>query len=205
MIRFRYVDGLTQTDDFFWNVVNISIWSTIEASACIVAGCLATLRPLLKRAIHQAKESTALSGCVKQVSKSIRSGSRSQSNCNSSSSGQQHDTTTDLVRKRSAATVESDPTFLEYLARPGEEVIPLSFDIRNKRTSTESILERPEPVEFPWPVQPKARHQRHKGKREAVHGSFTLQRGTATDERTSEKPTLAPPSPKFFKYAREAV
>jgi hypothetical protein len=165
MIRFRYVDGITQTDDFFWNVVNISIWSTIEAGACIVAGCLATLRPLLKRAIHQAKESTALSGCVKQVSKSIRSGSRSQSNSNGSSTTPQHDTTTDLERKRSAATVAVDPTFLEYLARPGEEVIPLSSDIGNKRMSTEPILERPEPVEFLWPVESKGRHEKHKGKR----------------------------------------
>jgi hypothetical protein len=206
MIRFRYVDGLTQTDDFFWNVVNISIWSTIEAGACIVAGCLATLRPLLKRAIHQARESTALSGCVKQISRSIRSGSRSLSNSDNASSLPRHGTATDLERKRSETTVSSGPTFMEFLARPGEEVIPLSSDIGNKRTSTEPILDRPEPLEFPWPVKPKERHQKHKGKRQAVHGSWTVQRGrAASDGHNLERPTFAPPSPEFFKYAKEAV
>ncbi|KAF2437906.1 hypothetical protein P171DRAFT_526671 [Karstenula rhodostoma CBS 690.94] len=46
-IRFRYVDGLTQTEDFFWNATNISIWSTIEPGVGIMAGCMATLRPLM--------------------------------------------------------------------------------------------------------------------------------------------------------------
>ncbi|KAF2660064.1 hypothetical protein K491DRAFT_589929 [Lophiostoma macrostomum CBS 122681] len=49
MVRFRYVDGLTEYNDFFWNATNIAIWSTVEPGAGIVAGCLATLRPLLKR------------------------------------------------------------------------------------------------------------------------------------------------------------
>ncbi|KAF9734730.1 integral membrane family protein [Paraphaeosphaeria minitans] len=47
-IRFRYVDGLTQIEDFFWNATNISIWSTIEPGVGIMAGCMATLRPLIK-------------------------------------------------------------------------------------------------------------------------------------------------------------
>ncbi|OAG04040.1 uncharacterized protein CC84DRAFT_1057982, partial [Paraphaeosphaeria sporulosa] len=47
-IRFRYVDGLTQIEDFFWNATNISIWSTIEPGVGIMAGCMATLRPLMK-------------------------------------------------------------------------------------------------------------------------------------------------------------
>jgi hypothetical protein len=205
MIRFRFVDGLTQTDDFFWNVVNISIWSTIEAGACIIAGCLATLRPLLKRAIHQARESTALSGCVKQISRSLRSGSQSQPNSNDASSIPLPDTAasrSDSERKRSETTVTGEPTFLEYLARPGEEVIPLSSDIGNKRTSTDPILERPEVAEFPWPVKTKGRHQRYKGKRQAVHGSWTLQQETADDRRTSERPTSAPVSPDFFRVAQ---
>jgi hypothetical protein len=210
MIRFRFVDGLTQTDDFFWNVVNISIWSTIEAGACIVAGCLATLRPLLKSAVHQARESNALSGCVKQISRSLRSGSHSQPNSNSASSIPHHHATPSLVnsnhydteRKQSETTLTAEPTFLEFLARPGEEVIPLSSDIESKRTSTDPILERPEPAEFPWPVR--GRSHRYKGKRQAVHGSWTLQRGSG-GERTSGRPTSAPVSPDFFLHAQQIV
>ncbi|KAF1980028.1 hypothetical protein BU23DRAFT_521907 [Bimuria novae-zelandiae CBS 107.79] len=47
-IRFRYVDGLTQIEDFFWNATNISVWSTIEAGAGIISACMTTLRPLVK-------------------------------------------------------------------------------------------------------------------------------------------------------------
>ncbi|KAF2641903.1 hypothetical protein P280DRAFT_548514 [Massarina eburnea CBS 473.64] len=54
-IRFQYVDGLTDVRDFFWSATNVSIWSTIEPGAGIIAGCLATLRPLLKQAFATAK------------------------------------------------------------------------------------------------------------------------------------------------------
>ncbi|KAF2196869.1 hypothetical protein GQ43DRAFT_234899 [Delitschia confertaspora ATCC 74209] len=54
-IRFRYVDGLTQIQDFFWNATNIAIWSTIEPGAGIIAGCLATLRPCLRLFLIKAR------------------------------------------------------------------------------------------------------------------------------------------------------
>jgi len=49
IVRFRYVQSLSIDDDFFYSAVNISIWSTIELGAGIIAGSLATMRPLLKR------------------------------------------------------------------------------------------------------------------------------------------------------------
>ncbi|KAF1994553.1 hypothetical protein P154DRAFT_28509 [Amniculicola lignicola CBS 123094] len=55
IIRFQYVDGLTQMEDFYWNATNIAIWSTIEPGAGIIAGCLATLKPFLKRFIINAQ------------------------------------------------------------------------------------------------------------------------------------------------------
>jgi len=47
-----YVHNLDFNKDFFWSAVNISIWSTAELGTGIVAGSLATLRPLLKRLIR---------------------------------------------------------------------------------------------------------------------------------------------------------
>lgn len=52
IIRFLYVRNLAFGEDFFWSAVNISIWSTIELGMGIIAGSLATLRPLLKRVIR---------------------------------------------------------------------------------------------------------------------------------------------------------
>jgi hypothetical protein len=52
IVRFKYVDSLGDRDDFFWNAANVSIWSTIEMGTGIIAGCLATMRPLFKRAVH---------------------------------------------------------------------------------------------------------------------------------------------------------
>jgi hypothetical protein len=52
IVRFKYIDSLGDRDDFFWNAANVSIWSTIEMGTGIVAGCLATMRPLFKRAVH---------------------------------------------------------------------------------------------------------------------------------------------------------
>ncbi|KAH7128816.1 hypothetical protein B0J11DRAFT_578987 [Dendryphion nanum] len=75
MIRFQYVDGLTQIEDFFWNAVNIGIWSTIEPGAGIIAGCLATLRPFLKRFFLTAMTIRySASRNTKEISQSLRPG-----------------------------------------------------------------------------------------------------------------------------------
>ncbi|KAF1831671.1 hypothetical protein BDW02DRAFT_40534 [Decorospora gaudefroyi] len=216
-IRFRYIDGLTQIDDFFWNVVNISIWSTIEAGACTIAGCLATLRPLFKRAVRQARESTVLSGCVKQISRSLRSGSHSRPNSDDPSCVPHSKTAASnpksqyygADRKTPATRATAEPEFFEYLVPPGSEVIPLSSDLGTKRSSTEPILGRSEPTPFfepHWPHRPKAYRTKHERKRQSLHGSWALQRGTADDGRTFfERPISAPVSPDSFRYIGEAV
>ena len=56
-VRFKYLSGLGISPEFFWNAANISIWSTIELGAGIVAGSLATLRPLFKRIFYSARHS----------------------------------------------------------------------------------------------------------------------------------------------------
>jgi len=59
IVRFRYINGLSISPDFFWNAANISIWSTIELGTGIVAASLATLRPLFKRLFYGARHRVA--------------------------------------------------------------------------------------------------------------------------------------------------
>ncbi|KAJ9638321.1 hypothetical protein H2199_007008 [Coniosporium tulheliwenetii] len=53
VVRFMYLDGLLDIEEFFWSSTNIAIWSCIEPGVCIIAGSLATLRPLFKKFFHQ--------------------------------------------------------------------------------------------------------------------------------------------------------
>ncbi|KAH8727279.1 hypothetical protein GQ44DRAFT_704780 [Phaeosphaeriaceae sp. PMI808] len=48
LIRFQYIDGLVQFENFFISAINITKWSGYEAGAGIIAGCMGTLRPLLQ-------------------------------------------------------------------------------------------------------------------------------------------------------------
>lgn len=59
IVRFKYINGLSITPDFFWNAANISIWSTIELGTGIVAGSLATLRPLFRQLFYSARHRVA--------------------------------------------------------------------------------------------------------------------------------------------------
>ena len=71
-VRFKYLDGLGISPEFFWNAANISIWSTIELGAGIVAGSLATLRPLFKRLFYSARHGwTNATSNAKRVSQAI--------------------------------------------------------------------------------------------------------------------------------------
>ncbi|KAF2756963.1 hypothetical protein EJ05DRAFT_501502 [Pseudovirgaria hyperparasitica] len=72
MIRLKFINGSVFGPDFFQNASNLAFWSTIEPGIGIVAGSLATLRPLLRAAI-----SLACHGISNTVS-----GSRSQSGHN---------------------------------------------------------------------------------------------------------------------------
>jgi hypothetical protein len=178
ILRFRYVDGLTDTDDFFWSATNISTWSTIECGASIIAGCLATLRPFFKRMITNARDSSALSTCVKHVSRSWKSSTPSQASSLPHASA-------DVIKEAKdtravTATNEHAQTFVEFLARPGEEVIQLSE--QKRRESTEPILGKHEDgvSEFAWPVGASPNR-----KRQTIHASWTMRRGVASDGRTA--------------------
>jgi hypothetical protein len=55
-VRIQYVPGLTETSlAFYSTATQVAIWSTIEPGLGIIAGCLATLRPLLRRFISSAR------------------------------------------------------------------------------------------------------------------------------------------------------
>jgi hypothetical protein len=211
IIRFRYIDGLTQVDDFFWNAVNIAIWSTIEAGASIIAGCLATLRPLLKCMVGHARRTSSITGCVKQISRSLRSGSTGNSSSNASTIPK-HNT---RIRNARSALERQDaldmgdidtPTFLEFLALPDHEVIQMDSYAGQTRDSTDAILSRHEQstLEFPWPVQLGIKEERDR-KRQTVHGHWMLQRGTASDGRTFDRPLSAPITPGSYDQIGTAV
>lgn len=74
IIRFKYINGLTLIDDFFWNSTNCTIWSTIELGAGIIAGCLATMRPLFKLVFETTRTITSsASRSAKRIPRSFRS------------------------------------------------------------------------------------------------------------------------------------
>jgi len=184
ILRFRYVDGLTQTDDFFWNAVNISTWSTIECGASIIAGCLATLRPFLKRLVSSARNSSALNTCVKHVSRSFRSSQPSETSSiphyNSGSSEVKDGSTRDKTR-------EDDSTFAEFLARPGGDVIALSKQSEQRGEAVERIVHSPDDgLDLPWPGKPNDK------KRQTIHASWTLRKGVASDGRTAQADAASP-------------
>jgi hypothetical protein len=172
--------------DFFWAAVNISAWSTIECGASIIAGCLATLRPLLKRMFSGVSPSSTLGSCVKQISRSFGSSNWSNGSSNKSSLPSHNTASTDTKSRVGTAKPASrqidEPTLLEFLAQPGEEVIALHDGAGHGRESTERILQQPgiDGVDFPWPA--KTRPER---KRQTLHSSWTLRNGVASDGRTN--------------------
>jgi hypothetical protein len=147
MIRFQFVDGLTQIDDFFWNATNVAIWSSIECSASIIAGCLATLRPLLKRMFATAGSLT----------KSLRS-SNNRSNGSSRQITDSLSLNTHLSsseRKMTGSSTDK-PTFAEFIAERGEVIeMSSSSDAGGERESQDRILrqDKQPALDFPWPVK----------------------------------------------------
>ncbi|KAF2008983.1 hypothetical protein BU24DRAFT_402303 [Aaosphaeria arxii CBS 175.79] len=132
MIRFQYVDGLTQIQDYFWNAANIAIWSTIEPGAGIIAGCLATLRPLLKTCMTQAR---SMRSSASRTSKSL-SPSLPSSNKSSSRKYTTKNSTINTVSRQHA--VPATDTFDHYL-----RTIGMSSGASGKGESTDNILLQP--------------------------------------------------------------
>jgi hypothetical protein len=72
LVRFKYIDSLGDRNDFFWNAANVSIWSTIEMGTGIIAGCLATMRPLFKKFMYRAVHLTHAAARGPQPSTKVR-------------------------------------------------------------------------------------------------------------------------------------
>jgi hypothetical protein len=121
--------------------------------------------------LTNARDSSALNSCVKQVSRTWKS-------TDASSLPPTADGLKDA--KDAPATREREQTFVEFLAAPGEEVIQLNE--QRSRGSTEPILSRHEDGErdFTWPVNTSPNR-----KRQTIHASWTIRRGVASDGRTA--------------------
>jgi hypothetical protein len=206
LIRFRYVEGLTQTTDFFWSAMNITIWSTVEAGACIIAGCLATLRPLMKCAVRQARESSAVSGAAQHISRSLRSTHRSNEHSKHGSL-QRLDVALSQMdakdysneRKSSHPKFTTIPSYTESVARPDSAVTPLTSDIGNKkRNSGDPILKR---------IASDATDSTEESRntRKPMRVSWTLHKKHTSEDVTSGQPTPTPLSPVRYKDASDAV
>ena len=173
------MEGLTDTANFFWASVNIAIWSTIECGTSIVAGCLATLRPLLTRFIITAQSSTALgSSCIKQASRSVRSNERSTTSTipyyNSASKESK-------VRESTILPSNGD-TLMEFLARPNEEVIMMNDRGEYSRESTDRIWRQPSMSSVASPPSAMTNE-----KRQTRHASWSFRNVGSHDRRTSER------------------
>ncbi|KAG9187229.1 hypothetical protein G6011_05100 [Alternaria panax] len=213
-IRFRYIEGLIQTDDFFWNVVNISIWSTIEAGACIIAGCLATLRPLMKCALRQARESSAVSSCAHHISRSLRSTHRSNnetSKAQSVSRLSRRDVILSEIdqnylsgeRKASLPHLITKPSYIESIARLDSAVTPFAseFGIIG-RMSTDSILNRTESEATDFTLLEKEKENKS---RQSRNVSWTLHKRHTSEESILGRPKSTPVLPARCKEAGDAV
>ncbi|UPX16661.1 uncharacterized protein EKO05_0007050 [Ascochyta rabiei] len=197
MIRFQYVDGLTQIDDFFWNATNISIWSTIECGASIVAGCMATLRPLLKRVF-------ATAGTLTKSLRSSNTHSHASSRqTNDSASPKTHH---DTKHRQAAGLGKDKPTFVEFIAEPGE-VVEMSSDAGGSRGSQDCILRQDKEagLDFPWPVKVVERRKEPErtARMHTNHKSWTARQKTAGETRTVHRPSSAPSSPGMFEMGQK--
>ncbi|KAJ8116353.1 hypothetical protein OPT61_g2215 [Boeremia exigua] len=191
MVRFQYVDGITQVNDFFWNATNIAIWSTIECGASIVAGCLATLRPFLKRVFATAGT----------ITKSLRS-SQAESNDSSRRTNESVSTSTQLSsrERKHEGSSKDRPIYAEFIAEPGE-VIELSSDAGGERGSQDQILRNDQYAarEFPWPakiIETPTEFARI-APMHSKHRSWSARYRTGSKGETSRRHSSAPSSPPY--------
>lgn len=119
--------------------------------------------------------------CIKHVSRSFRSGQHSSSTKSLPHRASTSSNDKDAIKSQESTDANTaQPTYLEFLARPGEDVIALSEQGRRPSSAAERILQprNNEDLEFPWP----AKRDR---KRQTIHASWTLSRGVASDGRTN--------------------
>ena len=159
------------------NAVNVAIWSTIEPGAGIIAGCLATLRPLLKIALVRARSiktgSSFSSFSVKRLSRSFRS--------NENSANQK------------SVIMSSDGTSNLNAGQPvnkEEPAIEMKSDVR-RGESSDLILPRRWGADGPWPA-----HQ---------EGSFDLERRVAPQTRSTWIPPQPAPISQLNRWSSPAA
>lgn len=143
MIRFKYVGGLIYVDDFFYDSVSIGIWSAIEAGACIMAGCGATLRPLIKGIASKAATMKSNSGGSKGLSR-IQSSSQIDSRPTPGNTGGSTWSDTPVASgQKSGDSISDKPGFLETLAAPSDDGIELTSQASHgRRESQDEILSK---------------------------------------------------------------
>lgn len=59
LVRLKYLATYNSPDNYLLNIANTAIWSIVESGLGLIAGSLATLRPLLKHIPFFRSESTA--------------------------------------------------------------------------------------------------------------------------------------------------
>ncbi|KAH6857391.1 hypothetical protein BKA58DRAFT_299803, partial [Alternaria rosae] len=153
-IRFPYISGLTELEDFFWDVTNVSIWSTVECGTCIVVGCMATLRPLMKMGLSKARDITTMSGSRGGTMKSTRASPRttnhSLSQLNVHASPQNNLLLSELglthypIDSKQTSSPKMESTYeAKIITRPNTAATSLPSDMGyTKRSSADPILAR---------------------------------------------------------------
>ncbi|KAF2795352.1 hypothetical protein K505DRAFT_302186 [Melanomma pulvis-pyrius CBS 109.77] len=201
LVRFQYVDGLTQIEDFFWNATNIATWSTIEPGAGIIAGCLATLRPFLKFFVVKARlVRSYTSHSAKEVSRSFRANKYSSKARSAPGSNAHHKIP---CRSRRGTNAE---TF------PPDQSVELKSDVRKKNESTEFILTQTDGVNAnePWPSQPEHRLESNREIPQNTRTTWTMRSnrtrrgGDGNVAYSLEKP-LPPLPPAFIRRDEDVV
>lgn len=141
MIRFKYVSGILKTSDFFWHAVHISLWSTAEAGSCIMAGCTATLRPLLKIIIDRTQMLTPSSSYKSAVSSFVKNRHRSKRHSMRIARLSESDLLYSAADdKRAGSQLTTQPAYIELVAQPpAAHIAPPSRAIgKSARASTYS-------------------------------------------------------------------
>ena len=75
-IRLAFLRGLRPGPHFFWTAVDIAVWSVAEPVIGIIAASLATLRPLFRCCIHNARSTFGSAGVINGSSRKHSDASR---------------------------------------------------------------------------------------------------------------------------------
>lgn len=122
MVRFKYISGLAIRVDFFKDAASISIWSTIELGTGIVAGSMATLRPLFKKLFYKAKNITMT---IRGFQSSVGA-KKSKSKSNVTSRGRAKETSERPPMPRGKGSVDSSSSRASIAPATNERIFDAS-------------------------------------------------------------------------------